>query len=118
MFREEDERIRNLHPSYRNKPISAMQMLSQNARLDDSAMNQKINNCDRNGLIPDAVPVTYDTMYDPTNPQADWTGMVSLKYAHKKHITGHASQQLGIEQSENGIIAKVTKISKMQSVQQ
>jgi hypothetical protein len=107
MFREADERGRNLHPSYKQKQMSAMQQISQNSRLDESALQNKINNCDVfSAPMPDAVPLKYDTVYDPSHPDADWAGMVSLKNQHKKHTQDHASQRLGITQCEHGIVAK------------
>jgi hypothetical protein len=106
MFREADERERQLHPSYRNKPVSTMQFLSQNARLDDSATHDKIQNVEYQSNIPAAVPTTFDTYFDPSHPDADWSGMVSIKNAQKKHTRDHASQRLGIVQCEEGIVAK------------
>jgi hypothetical protein len=107
MFREADETGRHLHASFKQKQVSAMQQISQNSRLDESALHNKINNCDVfSAPMPAAVPLKYDTVYDPSHPDADWAGMVSLKNQHKKHTQGHASQRLGITQCEHGIVAK------------
>ena len=110
MFRESNIQERHLHASFTNKPAPTFQQLSQISKLDDSATRAKISNCDVFSIpTPTAVPVTYDTVYDPSHPDADWSGMVSLKNQHKKHTQGHASQKLGIEQCEHGIVAKVER---------
>lgn len=107
MFREAEEPSRNMHPSFRPKPLSTMQLLSQSSKLDDSATHDKITNVDVfHAQQPPTVPCTYDTVYDPSHPDADWSGMVSLKNHHKKHTQNHASQRLGITQCEHGIVAK------------
>lgn len=101
------EHERRLHPSYRNKPLAAFQQVAMNSKLDDSANRQKIANVDVfHQPQPEAVPVTYDTVYDPSHPDADWAGMVSLRYQHKKHTHDHASQRMSIAQTEHGIVAK------------
>ena len=110
MMENIDETGRNLHPSFRAKPLSTLQLISQGSKLDDSAVRQKINHCDVfHEPMPAPVPVTYDTAYDPSHPDADWSGMVSLKNKQKKHTNDHASQKIGITHSEHGIIAKVEK---------
>ena len=110
MFRESDERDRHLHNSYRTKPTSIIQAAAQHSRLDESARQQNITNQDvLHARVPEAVPSTYDVVYDPSHPDADWSGMVSLKNQHKKHSTNHSSQRMGIEQNEHGIVAKVER---------
>lgn len=110
MFREVAEQERHLHPSYKNKAISGLQQIAMNSRLDDSANRQKITNADVfSQPQPEAVPATYDTVYDPSHPDADWSGMVSLRFQHKKHSQDHASQKMGITQCEHGIVAKVER---------
>jgi hypothetical protein len=98
-------RNRNLHPTYFNKPKPALQMMSQNAVLDDRG---RATNAYRNPGNPEdipAVPTTWDTVYDPQNPEADWTGLVK-KEPHKKHAHDHVAMREGIERNEYGIISK------------
>lgn len=110
MFRESDERERHLHNSYQTKPVSIIQAASQISHLDESGLQQNITRQDVfHQRVPEAVPATYDVVYDPSHPDADWSGMVSTKFHHKKHSSNHSSQRMGIEQNEHGIVAKVEK---------
>jgi hypothetical protein len=110
MFRESNEPERHLHPSYRNKAVSGFQQVAMSSKLDDSAYREHITNTDVfSKAQPVPVPATYDTVYDPTHPDADWSGMVSLRFQHKKHSHDHSSQKMGITQCEHGIVAKVER---------
>ena len=110
MFRESDEKERHLHNSYQTKPISIIQAASRVSHLDESGLQQNITRQDVfRQRVPEAVPATYDVVYDPSHPDADWSGMVSTKFHHKKHSSNHSSQRMGIEQNEHGIVAKVEK---------
>jgi hypothetical protein len=68
MFRESDYLPPVLHPSYANKPVSEFQARSQMAPFEDP----------RPVYVPpeedaaEVIPVTYDTKYDPSHPDADW----------------------------------------------
>lgn len=108
MFRESDPSNRQYHPSYTNKPISTLQLISQISKIDENAKLDKIGyqqNDDNkiNEYIP-PVPVKYDTYYDPNHPDADWSGLVSLKNNQRKHCNDHISQKIGIIRSEYGYI--------------
>ena len=94
---------RVLHPSYVNKQKAPLQVLSQAARFENVRKNQFATVEDLKNTT--AVPTTFDTYYDPSHPDADWSGMVSSKYKHKKHSNDHISQRTGLIQSEHGIIS-------------
>ena len=108
MFRESDPSNRQYHPSYTNKPVSTLQVISQLSKIDENAKLDKIGHQknDHNKLneyVP-PVPVKYDTYYDPNHPDADWSGLVSLKNNQRKHSNDHISQKIGIIRSEYGYI--------------
>ena len=104
MFRESDEKKINRHVTYTNKPVPQLQIQSQVGKFDDSAISARSAH-DLNKNIP-AVPTTWDNYYDPSHPDADWSGLVSLKNNQKKHSNDHRSQQLGIVREEFGIVSK------------
>lgn len=85
---------RVLHPSYVNKQKAPLQVLSQAARFENVRKNQFATVEDLKSTT--AVPTTFDTYYDPSHPDADWSGMVSSKHRHKKHSNDHISQRTGI----------------------
>lgn len=84
-----------------------MQLLSQASKFDD-CKDRLMPNPQKLEADP-VVPTTWDVYYDPNHPDADWSGMVNTRHNHKKHIQGHASQQIGIVQTELGIISKEEK---------
>lgn len=108
MFRESDEKKVNLHQTYINKHVPNLQIQSQLGKFDDSAISARSTNNSLNTNIP-AVPTTWDTFYNPSDPNADWSGLVSLRNNQKKHSNDHRSQQLGIVREEFGIISKEEK---------
>ncbi len=96
---------RNLHATYHYKPKPALQLASQHAAFDEKGRSyHAFSNPGNPESIP-AVPTTWDTVYDPSHPDADWTGLVQ-KIPHKKHINDHIAMQEGIERNEYGIISK------------
>jgi hypothetical protein len=99
-YREEEEAKRNMHSTYTNKPIPTLQLASQVSKFDNSEIRSA-----RSDVTPLPVPTTWDTYYDPNHPDADWSGLVSLKNNQKKHSNSHRSQLSGIEQTELGIIS-------------
>jgi hypothetical protein len=102
---QSQENPRHLHPTFSYKPKPALQLISQNARLDPtgraSIAQQKPGNPDDVPLVPSAS----DLVYDPSDPAADWSGLVQ-KNPHKKHIHNHIAMREGIERTEYGIISK------------
>eukprot|EP01038_Epipyxis_sp_PR26KG_P015027 gene15027-20218_t len=108
MFRETDMKDRVLHESFTKKPLPTLQLLSQINRFDPGEP-LSARNSNPVGAVIEAVPTTWDTMYDPTHPDADWGGLVSLKNNQKKHSTNHVSQRSGIEPTENGLASKEIK---------
>jgi hypothetical protein len=108
MFRESDFNEQRLHATYSTKPKSKFQEQSQAAKFDESGLTSHAFK-DYNGEAAPIIPTTWDTLYDPKNPEADWTGLVSKDFNHKRHTTSHVSQQIGIAQNEHGIVSKVEK---------
>mmetsp|Transcript_18839 Transcript_18839/g.31533 ORF Transcript_18839/g.31533 Transcript_18839/m.31533 type:complete len:290 (-) Transcript_18839:55-924(-) len=109
MFREADRTDRALHASYYQRPVPDFQKITQAAHLDDRAAKEHRTEKTIADSMPDAVPTTFDTFYDPDHPDADWTGQVKRDNAQKKHVNDHSSLRIGIEQSENGIISRETR---------
>lgn len=108
MFREQDEKIRHLHASYRNKAIPTLQQIAQTSKIDDGNKSARASFPEIAAEVP-VVPAYYDTYFDPNHPDADWTGQVSLKNNQKKHSNDHVSQQIGITQCEHGLMSKDEK---------
>ena len=90
-----------MHPSYRNKPT----VLNQAAAAAALPLEgQPGVQC---GTVQDKqkpiVPTTYDTVYDPSHPQADWTG--SVQVCERAHYRGLRSQSQGITtELEGGLV--------------
>lgn len=83
-----------------------MQHLSQHAKFEGNSQNANVYEDKSHKQIPNAVPSSWDSYYDPNHPDADWTGLVSKeRNNHRKHVTNHASQHIGITQTEHGIIS-------------
>jgi hypothetical protein len=108
MFRESDFSEQKLHSTYSTKPKSKFQELSQAAKFDESGLSSRAYK-DHNGEAVPIIPTTWDTLYDPTNPEADWSGLVNKDFNHKRHIKSHISQQIGLTQTEHGIVSKIEK---------
>lgn len=105
MFRESDYQPPKLHSSYAAKPLSKMQLHSQLSKFE----NPNNDEVSRQQLPQDVVPTTFDTVYDPAHPDADWSGRVSKAHNQKKHSTNHRSQMSGIIQSEYGLLSTEDK---------
>lgn len=103
---KENERQRQYHSTYTHKPVPNMQLVAQHSRLNEEGRSSHaFQHPDRVEPAP-AVPTTWDTMYDPEHPDADWTGLVSRTHTHKRHMHHHVSQQESIERTEYGIVSK------------
>lgn len=94
---------RILHSSFTTKPAAPLQVISQAARFENVRNNQFATVEELKNTT--AVPTTFDTYYDPSHPDADWSGMVLSKLRHRKHSNDHISQRSGLVQTENGIIS-------------
>lgn len=77
MFRESDEKPKVLHPTFTTKPVPILQAISQVGKFDDDARSTSSSRNALNSEIP-AVPVTRDTYYDPSHPDADWVKFLHL----------------------------------------
>ena len=56
--------------------------------------------------MPQAVPTTWETVYDPNHPDADWSGLVQANKFGKKHYQEQSAQKSGILHSESGKSSK------------
>lgn len=105
MFRESDMPERRLHPSYVNKPHVGLQQIAQAGHIDESGLcnNRNIQHSEQ---MPQPVPTSWDTFYDPSHPDADWTGQVSNKHQHKKHQHDNSAHRVAIERGEQGFYGR------------
>jgi len=99
------------HPSYGNKPTPQFQrqMLHGQLEVPQKPVDERTYYEYAASAVP-VVPTTYDTVYEPTNPNADWAGFVPRDQMQKKHIPNdHSSRQLGLKREEGGIIGMSDK---------
>lgn len=97
---------RNIHATYRNKPKPDMQMISQSSQFQDNTRASLAYRSPDIVQTP-AVPTTWDTVYDPDHPDADWSGLVSKDAIFtRKHDHNHPSHRENIERNELGIVSK------------
>jgi hypothetical protein len=52
---------------------------------------------------PETIPATYNDVYRPEHPDADWSGHVP-KIAQKRHEQKHRSKEIHIEQGDLGLV--------------
>lgn len=98
---------RSMHATYRNKPKPEMQRISQSSQFQDDTRASLAYRAPREVEDVQPVPTTWDTVYDPAHPDADWSGLVSKEVIFsKKHSTNHPSQRENIERNEQGIVSK------------
>lgn len=97
----------SFHPSYTSRPKVEFQLAASASHLEGRRGVQAASVMD---MPPRAVPTTFDTVHDPQHPQADWGGFVSKDAGFgKKSFAGHASQRIGLVQTEDGIISRHEK---------
>ena len=70
MFRESDYVEPLRHPSYTNKPRPLLQVESQLSKFDSKTTYEGYGT---KKDPPPPIPLTYDTLHDPSHPDADWT---------------------------------------------
>jgi hypothetical protein len=98
MFRESDYEPPQLHESfYVSHNTPAFQRVAQNASFEGKH-DEEINPLN---LI--VIPPTQNVMYDPTNPKADWSGMVSKEIIEKRHVKSDSNQRPGILVTDSGL---------------
>lgn len=108
--REDPNAERHLHPTFVKKAKPELQTISQTAHFDSESRNSSTYKYPANADSIQAIPVTWDTVYDPSHPDADWSGLVKRDALFtKKHITNHRSQRENVEYTENGIVSKETE---------
>ena len=91
-----------MHPSYRNKPTVLNQATAAALPLEGQRGVQSGTVLDRQKPV---VPTTYDTIYDPSHPKADWTGSVQVN--ERAHYQGLRAQSEGITtELEGGLVSK------------
>lgn len=97
------------HPTYYNKPKPTMQIVSEAAQFNDrtrsSLAYENYSDVIKNPDLVPAVPTTWDTVYDPAHPDADWTGLVNKNHVQKKHSRDHISLRENIVRTEHGIVS-------------
>ena len=94
------------HPTYTNRPKVELQLAGQASALEGRRGVQAASILDQQ---PAAVPTTFDAVYDPQNPSADWGGFVLKDNSGRKAFNGHASQRSGLQQTEDGIVSRYEK---------
>eukprot|EP01031_Cornospumella_fuschlensis_P030422 gene30422-36757_t len=101
------------HPTYYNKPTPAMQLISQTSQFNDRTRSSLDYKDNKDAIVnPEyvpAVPTTWDSYYDPSHPDADWTGLVSKNHLQRKHVHEHSSLKENIMRTEHGIVSKVER---------
>lgn len=105
--KENSPRERVLHSTYTNKPTPHLQRQAQNSHFNEEGRSSNAFKDFSNAEAP-MVPVTWDTVYDPEHPDADWSGLVK-KIPMKKHNHQHIAMQESIERTEHGIMTKEDK---------
>lgn len=109
MFRESDDRKPRPHPTYVNRKVPEFQFQSRESKLIPITENHHAQSRAYDPQ-PNQVPLAQDRYYDPTHPMTDWGGWVSKKHGQQKiHRQDHSSQQIGIENTEYGIISREAK---------
>lgn len=72
MFRESDERIKNLHPTFKAKPLPILQAVAQGGKFYDPKVSSVDGEADLLKQDVKTIPSNRDTYYDPSHPDADW----------------------------------------------
>lgn len=96
------------HASFANKPTPQLQrqMLHSHLEVPQKPVDERTYYEYASSAVP-VVPTTFDTVYEPTNPNADWAGFVPRDQMQKKHIAdNHSSRVSGIVCEEGGIIGR------------
>lgn len=103
IFREADpwHDPKRMHPTFAKKPLVENQAVARVSRMEESSGVKLATVHDQ---APKPVPTTWDTTYDPSNPNADWAGNVATR--ERAHFSGHRSMQSGISQESDGFISK------------
>lgn len=109
MFRESDIRARKPHMSYTSRGVPLMQQQANVAKFNEFRNDELVARSFQPGdtvshEVPEIIPPTVDVRYDPDHPDADWHGFVSKNIHHRKHSIHHPSLQIGVQQSELGIV--------------
>jgi len=94
-----------LHPSYATKPLSVWQLQQQQSVMADG-ISRGVKMSTVQETMPQPVPTTWQAIYDPSNPQADWGGNVTRDIGGKAHYINHRSQENGIEKTEEGLVSR------------
>jgi hypothetical protein len=99
-----------LHQTYITKPKPVLQLQSENAEIDYYGRNIAEAEARAREVEQRAIPTTWDTMYDPDHPSADYAGLVNIdEVRQRKHMRDHSSQRANIVQNENGITGTVER---------
>jgi flagellar basal body rod protein FlgC len=94
---------RNYHPTYSRKPKPLLQLQSEMSCFETDGTATFEYNATVHDAVPLEIPSQPDAIYDPSHPESDWTGLISLKNAQKRHVRNHISQRCNLNQTEYGI---------------
>eukprot|EP00981_Chlorochromonas_danica_P004104 scaffold801_cov178-Ochromonas_danica.AAC.9 len=110
-YQKENQGYHPKHPTYYNKPTPTLQLISQHAEFNERGRSSLAYPSHVEAIInPDivpAVPTTWDSVYDPDHPDADWTGCVSRNHQQKRHNQSHPSLRENIIRTQEGIVSSV-----------
>jgi hypothetical protein len=109
MFRDDDgpwygREKEVMHPTYRNKPRVGFQEAARQMPVEETPGVKLGTVLDKQAPI---VPTTFDTIYEPQHPKADWTGSVAIN--ERAHYTpqNHRALSEGITtELEGGYVGK------------
>lgn len=96
------------HQSFMTKPRPALQMQMELSRLEVPAPLVKEETYYEYSMkSTPTVPVTYDTYYEPENPNADWSGLVSKeKQSRRLAPQSHPGKSSSVVHEEGGLIPR------------
>jgi len=104
MFREElDPVTRRYHDSYyKSKDVPKQQLVAMHTNFDNGHTHHHDASHHAHAVMPDAVPTTWDSRYDPQHPDADFAGLRPNR-ATRRHADNHPSQRTHIGPSDVGL---------------
>ncbi len=104
-FTERERHQGRLHPTFATKPVPMMQRQLQAMGFvgQPSASNRVQSTVSDHLSSPSpSVPVSWDEEYKPSDPDADWSGLVD-KRPKKKIVPNHPSKIAHLEACPNGL---------------
>lgn len=116
LFREiKDENKFKPHNTYVNKPTVIFQKQAETSKFDEFRNNNEYRPGENLHIpTPDVIPVAIDAVYNPSHPDADWSGLVHT--TNRKHSQNHSSQMIHLEQTDAGIIGNSNERLKTRNI--